>query len=61
MARNHIQRDSRGKGNVLAGGSICHTKGKNAHMEVYLILNGYRDRVVGMWRLKILGFVCGVG
>jgi hypothetical protein len=25
-------------------------------MKVCLILNGYLDRVVGMWRLKMLGF-----
>ena len=29
-------------------------------MKVCLILNGYRVKVVGMWRLKMLGFwLCG--
>jgi hypothetical protein len=44
-----IQGDSRDKGNTLGGDSICHCE-KKVHIKMCLILNGYRDRAVGMYK-----------
>jgi len=42
---NDIQGDSGGKVNILGGDSIGHCEIK-VHINMFLFLNGYRDRAV---------------
>jgi hypothetical protein len=48
-----IQGDLGGKVNIFGGNSICHRK-KKVHMNMCLILYGYRDRDVKISRLNSL-------
>jgi hypothetical protein len=42
--------------NILGGGSNGHCA-KKVYMNMYLILNGYRDRAVCMYKYKRIGMV----
>ena len=42
--------DSKRKLSILGGDSIGHYKGKKVHTDMYVILNGYRDRTFGIYK-----------
>jgi hypothetical protein len=46
-----IQGDSGGKVTILGGDSIGHCE-KKVHMNMCLLLNGYRDRAVWIYKYK---------
>jgi hypothetical protein len=48
--QKYIQGDSGEKFTILGGDSIGHCEKKYVRMNVYLILNGYRNRAVSMYK-----------
>lgn len=58
--RNRIQGDSEERVNTFGGDSIYHCE-KKVSISMCLIVNGYRNRDVGISRTKAVRFFCVVG